>query len=132
MINQKNYDSRGDGIAKRSERPLKTEQDKEFTKNLGRCMRFFLNISFALIIAFPVFILFDSQWVTPVTMIAYLIAVIITIIFFIAFLWRLKRIEKYAAQKRNIELVSRIIWEFNRSSLIRFTIGKIQTFKEEE
>jgi len=132
MINQKNYDIRGDGIAKRSERPLKKDKDKEFTKNLGRCMRFFLNISFALILAFPVFILFDSQLVTPVTMIAYLIAVIITIIFFIAFLWRLKRIEKYATQKRNIELVSRIIWEFNRSSLIRLAIGKIQTFKEEE
>lgn len=132
MINQKNYDIRGDGIAQRSVLTLKKDQDKQFTKNLGRSMRFFLNLSFALIIAFPVFILIDSQWATPVTMIAYFIAVILTILFFIAFLWRLMRIEKYATQKRNIELVSRVICEFNRSSLIRLAIGKIPTFTEEE
>jgi len=132
MINQKNYDIRGDGLAKRSVRPLKNEQDKQFTKNLGRCMRFFLNISFALIIAFPVFSLFDWQGIATVGAIVYLIPVATTIIFFIAFLRLLKRIEKYAAKKRNIELVSNIIWEFNKSSLIRLATGKIPTFTDEE
>ncbi len=119
-------------IAKRSLRTLKKDQDKQITRDLGRAMRFFLNLSFALMIAFPVCILFDSYFVTPVGIIFYLIPVLTTIIFFLAFLRLLKEIEKYAAKKRNIELVSRIIWEFNQSSLIRLTIGKIQAFIEEE
>ncbi len=127
-----NFKIRKGAIAKRSLRTLKKDQDKQFTKDLGRSMRFFLNLSFALVIAFPICILFDSYFVTPVGMIFYLIPVLTTIIFFLAFLRLLKEIEKYAARKRNIELVSRIIWEFNQSSLIRLTIGKIQAFMEEE
>ncbi len=127
-----NFKIRKGAIAKRSLRTLKKDQDKQFTKDLGRSMRFFLDLSFALVIAFPICILFDSYFVTPVGMIFYLIPVLTTIIFFLAFLRLLKEIEKYAARKRNIELVSRIIWEFNQSSLIRLTIGKIQAFMEEE
>ena len=134
MLKQDNLNSKihKGAIAKRSLRTLKKDQDKQITKDLGRAMRFFLNLSFALMIAFPVCILFDSYFVTPIGMIVYLIPVLTTIILFIAFLRLLKQIEKYAAKKRNIELVSRIIWEFNQTSLIRLTIGKIQAFMEEE
>ncbi len=47
------------------------------------------------------------------------------------FLQLLKRVEKYAAARRNIDLVSRAIWELNKSLLIRLTIGKISTFIKE-
>ncbi len=132
MINQKNKTIRIDAMPKRSLRTSEKDQDEKIIKDSGRSMRFFLNLSFALIIAFPVFVLMDSQWLTSFTMIAYLITVITTIIFFIAFLRLLKRMEKYATQERNIKLVSRIIWEFNRSSLIRLAIGKTKTFIDEE
>jgi len=95
-------------------------------------MRFFLNVSFVLMFAFSVFIIFDLQPMTTINVIITLIPLVTTIIFFLAFLRLLKRIEQHAAKKRNIELVSRIIWEFNKSYLIRSAIGKIQAFIEEE
>ncbi len=132
MINPKNSDVRGNVIAKRSAHTPEEGQDKKLIEGLGRSMRFFLNLSFAFIIAFPVFSLFDWQGIATLGVIVYLIPVATTIIFFIAFLRLLKRIEKYAAKKRNIELVSSIIWEFNKSSLIRLATGKIQTFTDKE
>ncbi len=132
MINQKNNAIGIDAISKKPVRAPEIDQDDKIIKDSGRAMRFFLNLSFALIIAFPVFVLMDSQWLTNFRMIAYLIPVITTIILFIAFLRLLKRMEKYATQERNIKLVSRIIWEFNRSSLIRLAIGKTKTFIDEE
>jgi len=132
MISPKNYDVRGNMIAKGSAHSLVDGQDRKLVEALGRSMRLFLNLSFALIIAFPVFSLFDWQGIATVGAIVYLIPVATTIIFFIAFLRLLKRIEKYAAKKRNIELVSNIIWEFNKSSLIRLATGKIPTFTDEE
>ena len=132
MINPKNYDVRGNVITKISAHTPEQGQCKKLIIALGRSMRFFLNLSFALIIAFPVFSLFDWQGITTVGVIVYLIPVATTIIFFIAFLRLLKRIERYAANKRNIELVSSIIWEFNKSSLIRLATGKIPSFGDEE
>ncbi len=132
MINQKNKAIRIGAISKNVMRAQEIDQDNKIIKDSGRSMRFFLNLSFALIIAFPVFVLMDSQWLTNFTMIAYLIPLITTIVFFIAFLRLLKRIEKYATQERNIKLVSIIIWEFNKSSLIRLAIGKTKTFIAEE
>jgi cellulose synthase/poly-beta-1,6-N-acetylglucosamine synthase-like glycosyltransferase len=132
MVNQKNNAIRIDAISRKPMRNPEIDRDTKIIKDSGRAMRFFLNLSFALIIAFPVFVLMDSQWLTNFTVIAYLIPVITTIIFFIAFVRLLKCMEKYATQERNIKLVSRIIWEFNRSSLIRLAIGKTKTFIDEE
>ncbi len=132
MINKKASKLREGEMAKKSTRNLKKDQDKRYTEDIGRAMRFCLNLSFALIIAFPVFFIFDPQWFTSKGVIVYLIPVVTTILFFLGFLRLLKTIENYAIRNRNIELVSRIIWEFNKSSLIRLTIGKVQTFIEEE
>ena len=112
------------------ENTLPKGQRSKFIKDTGRSMRFFLNLSFASILAFTIAILFGSQPVTPVTVILALIF-IITTTSFLSYLHSLKRIEQYAAKERNIGLVSRIIWEFNKSCLIRSIIGKIQTFIEE-
>jgi len=95
-------------------------------------MRFFLNLSFVLMLAFSVFVIFDSRPKTTLSVIIALTPLVTTIIFFLIFLRLLKRVEKYALRRRNIELVSRIIWEFNKSYLIRLVIGKIQAFIEEE
>ena len=78
-------------------------------------MRFFLNLSFVLMFAFSVFIIFDSQSMTPMSVIIVLIPFVTTIILFFAFLRLLKRIEQYAAKKRNIELVSRIIGNLTKA-----------------
>jgi hypothetical protein len=82
--------------------------------------------------AFSVFVIFDSHPKTTLSVIIALTPLVTTIIFFLVFLRILKGIEQYATRKRNIELVSRIIWEFNKSRLIRSIIGKIQAFIEEE
>jgi len=115
-----------------SVRRLKKDQDKKFTEEIGRSMRFFLNLSFVLMLAFSVFVIFDSRPKTTLSVIIALTPLVTTIIFFLIFLRLLKRVEKYALRRRNIELVSRIIWEFNKSYLIRLVIGKIQAFIEEE
>jgi DNA-directed RNA polymerase subunit RPC12/RpoP len=111
---------------------VKINQDKFFIEDWGRFMRFFLNISFTLTFTFPLLFLFARQWLSSVIISIYLSIVIIAILSFIAFFRNLKRTEKYAAQERDIELVSRVIWEFNRSILIRWVIGKTETFIKEK
>lgn len=130
MPNKKN--SKITDCAISSVRRLKKDQDKKFTEEIGRSMRFFLNLSFVLMLAFSVFVIFDSRPKTTLSVIIALTPLVTTIIFFLIFLRLLKRVEKYALRRRNIELVSRIIWEFNKSYLIRLVIGKIQAFIEEE
>ena len=132
MTNKKNGKIPDCAIPNKSARRLKKDQDKEFTENIGRSMRFFLNLSFVLMFAFSVFVIFDSQPKTNLSVIIALIPLITTIVFFLVFLRLLKRVEEHAVKKRNIELVSRIIWEFNKSYLIRQVIGKVQAFIEEE
>jgi hypothetical protein len=119
-------------IKNKSVRRLKKDQDKKFTEDIGRSMRFFLNLSFVLMFAFSVFVIFDSHPKTTLSVIIALTPLVTTIIFFLVFLRLLKRIEQHAVKKRNIELVSRITWEFNKSYLIRSIIGKIKAFIEEE
>ncbi len=132
MFNRNHVKIREGAMAKKSARALKEDRDKQFTKDIGRAMRFCLNLSFALIIAFPVFFMFDPRDFNSMGIIVYLVPLITTIVFFIAFLRLLKYMENYATKQRNIELASRIIWEFNKSSLIRMAVGKVQTFIEEE
>lgn len=132
MINKKNCKIPDCAIPNKSVRTLKKDQDNKFTSDIGRSMRFFLNLSFVLMFAFSVFVIFDSQSMSPTSVIIALIPFVITMILFFAFLRLLKSIEQYAAKRRNIELVSRIIWEFNKSYLIRSIMGKVQTFIEEE
>ena len=132
MTNKKNGKIPDCAIPNKSARRLKKDQDKKFTEDIGRSMRFFLNLSFVLMLAFSVFVIFDSHPKTTLSVIIALIPLVTTIIFFLVFFLLLKRVEQHAVKKRNIELVSRIIWEFNKSVLIRSIIGKIQAFIEEE
>jgi hypothetical protein len=132
VIDKNNCKIPDSAIPNKSVRRLKKDQDKKFTEDIGRSMRFFLNLSFILMFAFSVFVIFDSHPKTTLSVIIALTPLVTTIIFFLVFLRILKGIEQYATRKRNIELVSRIIWEFNKSRLIRSIIGKIQAFIEEE
>ncbi len=61
-----------------------------------------------------------------------LIPVAVAVTFFIIFLRLLKMIESHAHKRKDILLSSRIIWEFNKSWIIRCTIGKIKSFIEEK
>ncbi len=132
MSIQKHHEIQEGAVNYSAEHTSEKGQDRKIARDLGGSMRFFLNLSLALIIAFPVFILFEPQNASPVSVIAYFIPVVITIVFFVAFLRLLKRIERHAAKRQNIELVSSIIWEFNKSSLIRLVTGKVETFIEEK
>ena len=95
-------------------------------------MRTFLNISCILIITFSVFIICVPRPLNPESVTLALIPVLVAVLFFFAFLRLLKVIEYDAAEERDIELTSRIIWEFNKSWIIRTSIGKIQAFIEEK
>ncbi len=132
MFNHKYYDMHGSVNTQNSLCPSEKDQDKEFIKYLGRSMRLFLNLSFVLIVAIPLLLMVEPPQLTLLTMIPYSILVITAIIFFIIFYRLLLLIEKSSAKKRNIDLVSRVIWEYNKSSLIRLALGKTETFVKEE
>ncbi len=136
MFNLKYYDMHGSANTQNSLCPSEKDKDKdkdrEFIKYLGRSMRFFLNLSFALIVVIPLFLMIEPPQFTMLTMIPYSILVLTAIIFFIVFYRLLLLIEKSAAKKRNIDLVSRVIWEYNKSSLIKLAIGKTETFVKEQ
>ncbi|MCX5891131.1 MAG: hypothetical protein NTY36_17040 [Deltaproteobacteria bacterium] len=132
MIKQKDYKNQDCALPNKSMRTLKKDQDINNTGHIGRAMRFFLNVSVGLMLAFIVFITVGSQRLTPLSVMIATIPFLITLIFFLAFLRQLKRIEEYATKRRNIELVSRVITEYNKSYLICLVMGKVQTFIEEE
>ncbi len=127
-FNPKYYDINGNANDRNSLGVSENDQDNKFIQYLGRSMRFFLNLSFTLIVALLIFLMIETPQVTILTMILYFFLVITTIIFFIIFYRLLLLIEKSAAKRRNIDLVSRVIWEYNKSSLIRLAIGKTETF----
>jgi len=91
-------------------------------------MRFFLNLSCLLIITLTVFLLSLPRVLTPEGLIIALIPVIVAVLFFLAFLRLLKNLEQDAARIRNLELVTRVLREFNKSWVIRAIVGKIKTF----
>lgn len=95
-------------------------------------MRFFLNAACILITSFSVLILCAPQPVTSENLLIALIPVLLAVLFFLAFLRLLKLIEGIAAEEKDILLTSRIIWEYNRSWIIRAITGKIKAFIEEE
>ena len=132
MIKQKDYRIQDCAIPHKSVRTLKKDQDINNTGHIGKAMRFFLNVSVGLMLAFIVLIIVGSQRLTPLSVMVATIPFLITLIFFLAFLRQLKRLEEYATKRRNIEMVSRIITEYNKSFLIRLVTGKVQTFIEEE
>lgn len=68
----------------------------------------------------------------PESLVIALIPIIIAVLFFLLFMRLLKAIENDAAKERDIELTSRVIWEFNKSWVIRAAIGKIKAFIEEK
>jgi hypothetical protein len=129
MIKQKDYKNQDCALPNKSMRTLKKDQD---ISNLGRAMRFFLNLSVGLMLAYALFIIGESQRLTRMSAMITIIPLLITIVFFLAFLRQLKRIEQDATKKRNIEMVSRIIGEYNKSYLICLVMGKVQAFIEEE
>lgn len=132
MIKPKDYKIQECAIPNKSVRTLKKDQYIKFTSDIGRFMRFFLNSSVKLMFIFSLFTIFVSQLMSRMSVIIVLIPLVTTIIFFFALFRQLKRIEQYAGKKRNIELVSRIIEEFNKSYLIRSVMGKVRAFIEEE
>ena len=132
MIKPKDYKIQECAIPNKSAPTLKKDQYIKFTSDLGRFMRSFLNSSVELMFVFSLLTIFISQLISPMSVIIVLIPLVTTIIFLFALFRQLKRIEQDATKKRNIEMVSRIIGEYNKSYLIRLVIGKVQTFIEEE
>ncbi|MCX5892559.1 MAG: hypothetical protein NTW80_06225 [Deltaproteobacteria bacterium] len=111
---------------------MEENQDALLTREIGRSMRFFLNLACFLIIITVVFLLYVSRPLTAEGLMITLIPVIIAGVLFVGFLRLLKNIESNAAEERNIELTTRVIWEFNKSWLFRAIMGKIQAFKIEK
>ncbi len=109
---------------------MEENRDALLTREIGRSMRFFLNLACLLIIILFVFSI--PRPLTPENLMIALIPVIVAILFFLAFLRLLKNIESDAARHRDIELTTRVIREFNKSWIIRAAIGKIPSFKIEK
>ncbi len=109
---------------------MEKHKDSFLTKEIGRSMRFFLNVSCLFI--FILFLISLPRPLTPESLMIALIPVVIAGLFFLAFLRLLKNIEREAAKKRDIELTTKVITEFNKSWIIRAIVGKIPTFKIEK
>ncbi|MFI5331926.1 MAG: hypothetical protein ACHQ2F_12980 [Desulfobaccales bacterium] len=109
---------------------MEENRDAFLTKEIGRSMRFFLNVSCLFIVI--LFLFSIPQPLTPESLMIALIPVIVAVLFFLAFLRLLKNIEGEAAKHRDIELTTRVIGEFNKSWIIRAAIGRIPAFKIEK
>ena len=110
---------------------MEEKRDAFLTKEIGRSMRFFLNVSCLFIVI--LFLLSIPRPLTPrgpddSPYPGYRRGWP----FFLAFLRLLKNIESDAAKHRDIELTTRVIGEFNKSWIIRAAIGRIPTFKIEK
>jgi hypothetical protein len=103
----------------------------EIARQIGRSMRFFLNSIVFWIIVYSLALAITLRPVSLESLLIAGIPIFISVPFFLVFLVMLKRVEAYAAKRRNIDLVSRSIWELNKSALIRCTVGKIPTFIKE-
>jgi hypothetical protein len=110
---------------------MEENRDAFLTKEIGRSMRFFLNLSCLLIVTFLVILLSTSRPLTAEGLMVSIVPVVVAVLFFLGFLRLLKNIESDAAKHRDIELTTRVIWEFNKSWVIRALIGKIPAFKIE-
>ena len=106
--------------------------DSQLTRELGRSMRFFLNLSSSLIIFFTVFFLSIPQPLTAESLMIALSLVFVPLLFFVIFLRRLKILENKAVNEKNILLMSRVIEEYNKTWCIRAILGKIHAFENEE
>ncbi|MCL4503918.1 MAG: hypothetical protein M1438_19000 [Deltaproteobacteria bacterium] len=108
------------------------QADEILALQLGTCMRLCLNIAVVLASGFYLLFLWKMeaftvwQWLIAITPVA------IALLFFLLFYRLIKRVDRYASERHNINLASRVIWEFNKSSVIRFAVGKIATFIEDE
>ncbi len=109
---------------------MEESRDAFLTKEIGRSMRFFLNVSCLFIVI--LFLLSIPRPLTPAALMIALIPVIVALAFFLAFLRLLKNIESDAAKNRDIALTTRVIGEFNKSWIIRAAIGRIPAFKIEK
>ena|SRR5271157_324557 len=109
---------------------MEENRDAFLTKEIGRSMRFFLNVSCLFIVI--LFLFSIPQPLTPESLMIALIPVIVAVLFFLAFLRLLKNIESEAAKHRDIALTTRVIGEFNKSWIIRAAIGRIPAFKIEK
>lgn len=72
----------------------------------------------------------DLQQVTPMRLLLGGIPLIAAAFFFITFLLMLKRIEKYAVTTKNIDILSNVISEYNKSYIFKLVTGKIDPFIE--
>jgi hypothetical protein len=115
-----------------AQRLSKEEEPKnDLAKQIGRGMRFFLNSAVFWIIVYSLALAITLRPLSLESLLLAGLPILISVPFFLLFLLMLKRIEAYAAKRRNIDLVSRSIWELNKSALIRRTVGKIPTFIKE-
>ena len=110
----------------------KKEQERILIRETGKAMRFFLNTSLILIILFAAIILLLPDMATLQNLIVALFAVLVSICFFLVFLRHLKKIEAHAAEEKNILLTSKVIWEYNKSWVIRTLTGGIKAFIEDK
>jgi hypothetical protein len=109
---------------------MEEPQDAFLTKEIGRSMRFFLNLACLLVII--LFVLSIPQPFTPENLVIAFIPVVVAVLFFLAFLGLLKNIENDASKTRDIELATKVIREFNKSWVIRAAVGKIPSFNVEK
>jgi hypothetical protein len=109
----------------------KQHRDCDIAKQIGSGMRFFLNSAVFWIIVYSLAMVITVRPVTFESLLLAGLPILISVPFFLVFLLMLKRVEVFAAKRRNIDLVSRSIWELNKSTLIRCTVGKIPTFIKE-
>lgn len=109
---------------------MEENHDALLTREIGRSMRFFLNLACFLIII--LFLLSIPRPLTPESLMIALIPLIVAVVFFLGFLRLLKNIESDAAKNRDIKLTTMVIGEFNKSWVIRAAIGKIPVFKIEK
>ncbi|MCL4503660.1 MAG: hypothetical protein M1438_17675 [Deltaproteobacteria bacterium] len=109
---------------------MEEHQDSFLTREIGRSMRFFLNLACLLIII--LFVLSIPRPLTPENLVIAFIPVVVAVLFFFAFLGLLKNIENDAAKTRDIELTTNVIKEFNKSWVIRAAVGKIPSFEIEK
>jgi hypothetical protein len=114
---------------------MKTVMDESLATRIeicGSCMRFFLNAAAAIGTMISLCLLAFVHPLNLKILIVVSMPLAMSLLFFIIFLRLLKQVENFAAGRGDIGLVSRVIWELNKSFLIRLTCGRTPTFIKEQ
>jgi hypothetical protein len=114
---------------------MKTIMDESLAQRIeicGSCMRFFLNAAAAIGTMISLLLLTFVRPLNLKILIVVSMPLAISLLLFIIFLRLLKQVENLAAGRGDIGLVSRVIWELNKSFLIRAAIGRTPTFMKDQ